>query len=76
MDTINAIVDTLLQLFFGAFSWAPPVLGLSLLSAVAGVGVLWVFRKTSDQAAVRPVEALKMGLGRLGDGAFSEAPRH
>jgi hypothetical protein len=56
MDVINAIFDSLFVFFFGAFSWAPPVVGLSLLSAVVGVGVLWVFQKTSDQAALRAVK--------------------
>lgn len=56
MDAINQIVDSVLRGFFAAFSWAPPALPLTLLSAAAGVVMLWVFSRTSDQAAVKAVK--------------------
>jgi len=56
MDLFNSIFDALLRLWFAAFSWAPPVLGLTVLSALVGVGMLWVFRKTSDQAGMKVVK--------------------
>ncbi|HEY7390903.1 MAG TPA: hypothetical protein VH640_20470 [Bryobacteraceae bacterium] len=59
MDVFNGIVNAMLRLFFGAFSWAganAALLSLTMLSMLAGVGMLWVFRKTSDQAAIRAVK--------------------
>src|SRR5262252_7044819 len=56
MDLFNSAIDGLLKLFFGAFSWAPPLLGLAVLSALAGVAMLWVFGKTSDQARMKQVK--------------------
>src|SRR5262249_29159729 len=56
MDGINQVVDAVLAGFFAAFSWAPPAVPLALLAAAAGVGMLWVCFKTSDQAAVKAVK--------------------
>ena len=56
MDLLNSAIDGLLKLFFAAFSWAPPVLGLAVLSALAGVAMLWVFGKTSNQARMKQVK--------------------
>jgi uncharacterized membrane protein (DUF106 family) len=56
MDLFNSAIDGLLKLFFAAFSWAPPVVGLAVLSAVVGVAMLWVFGKTSDQARMKQVK--------------------
>jgi uncharacterized membrane protein (DUF106 family) len=53
MDLFNAIFDSLLRYFYAAFSWAPPVLGLSVLAAVTGVASLWIVRKTSDQRRMK-----------------------
>src|SRR5262249_32156132 len=56
MDGINQVVDAVLAGYFAAFSWAPPALPLALLAAAAGAGMLWVYSKTSDQAAVKAVK--------------------
>jgi uncharacterized membrane protein (DUF106 family) len=56
MDLFNAAINSLLSLFFAAFSWAPPVLGLSVISALVGIGMLWVFRKTSNQKGMKAVK--------------------
>jgi uncharacterized membrane protein (DUF106 family) len=56
MDLFNAAIDGLLKLFFGAFAWAPPVVGLAVLSAIAGIAMLWVFGKTSNQARMKLVK--------------------
>jgi uncharacterized membrane protein (DUF106 family) len=56
MDIFNAIFNSLLLLYFAAFSWAPPVVGLTVLAALAGTGMLWVFRKTSDQTRMKAVK--------------------
>jgi hypothetical protein len=53
MDLFNAIFDSLLGLFYTAFSWAPPVVGLSVLAAATGVATLWIVRKTSDQRRMK-----------------------
>ena len=56
MDVFNAIVDSMLLLYFAAFSWAPPALSLAVLAALAGIAMLWIFRKTSDQSRLRAVK--------------------
>ena len=53
MDLFNSAFDAVLRFYFAAFSWAPPALGLAVLSAAVGVGMLWVFHKTSDQAGMK-----------------------
>jgi uncharacterized membrane protein (DUF106 family) len=53
MDGINQVVDAVLRGFFAAFRWAPPALPLTLLSAFAGVFMLWVISRTSDQEGVK-----------------------
>jgi uncharacterized membrane protein (DUF106 family) len=56
MDIFNAIVDSSLLFFFTAFSWAPPVVGLSVLAAATGVAILWGWGKTSDPARMKKVK--------------------
>lgn len=56
MDLFNSGINWLLSLLVGAFSWAPPVLGLSVISALVGIGMLWVFRKTSNQQGMKAVK--------------------
>ena len=56
MDLLNSAINSLLGLFVAAFSWAPPAVGLAALSALVGVGMLWVFRKTSNQAGMKAVK--------------------
>jgi uncharacterized membrane protein (DUF106 family) len=56
MDIFNSIVDSSLLFFLAAFSWAPPVLGLSVLAAITGAAMLWIFGKTSDQPRMKEVK--------------------
>src|SRR3974390_3056089 len=56
MDAFNSIVNAALRGFFVIFAWAPPVVGLTVFSVLAGLGMLWGFRKTSDQARLRAVK--------------------
>ena len=56
MDLFNSILGSLLRLYYAAFAWAPPAVGLTVLSAVVGVAMLWVFSKTSDQARMKAVK--------------------
>src|SRR5215471_4528620 len=48
MAFVNSAIDAVLRAFYAAFGWAPPALGLTILSAAAGIGMLWVFSRTSD----------------------------
>jgi hypothetical protein len=52
MDTFNAALDWILKALFAAFRWSPG-LGLALISAAAGLAMLWLFQRTSNQAAIR-----------------------
>ena len=56
MDLFNSIFDSALRFYYAAFSWAPPALGLTVLSVLVGVAMLWVFGKTSDQARMKAVK--------------------
>ena len=73
MDWINAGIDGLLKLYFAAFSWAPPLAGLAVLSAVIGVAMLWVFGKTSDQKRMKLVKR-KVYASLLELRVFSDEP--
>jgi uncharacterized membrane protein (DUF106 family) len=56
MSYFNSAIDAVLRAFYTAFSWAPPAVGLTVLSAAVGVGMLWVFRKTSNQERMKAVK--------------------
>jgi len=56
MHLINTIIDAALRAYFAALGWAPPAVGLTVLSAAVGVGMLWVFRKTSNQERMKAVK--------------------
>ena len=56
MDFFNRAIDAVLKMFFAMFSWAPPVLGLTVISAAAGVGMLWVVGRTSNQNRIKQVK--------------------
>lgn len=58
MDVFNSIANYLLRIYFGAFTWAPPGVGLTVLSAGVGVVLLWVFQKTSNQSKIRTTKRL------------------
>ena len=70
MDTFNGAIDFVLGLIFRLFSWSPG-LGLALISAASGVGMLWMFRKGSNQERIRivkrQVQAHLMELRIYGD---------
>lgn len=56
MDTFNALINICLGGVAAVLSWAPPAVSLAVIAALVGVGMLWVFRKTSDQAKLRAVK--------------------
>jgi len=56
MDLFNSAINLVLSFWVTVFSWAPPVVGLSAMAALVGVGMLWVFGKTSNQQAMKAVK--------------------
>ncbi len=59
MDLLNGIINALLRWFYAAFSWtgpSAPAVSLTVLSVLVGLGMLWVFRKTSNQTRIRAVK--------------------
>src|SRR5438128_2190912 len=73
MDFFNALLNSLYRLFYFAFSWAPPVLSLAVIAALVGAGMLWLFRKTSDQEAMKRVKR-KIYASLLELRVFSDEP--
>jgi hypothetical protein len=56
MDIINAIAGALIQAALYPFRGLPPMVGLTVFSLVSGVGMLYVFKWTSDQARLAEVK--------------------
>ena len=56
MEIANWMVDAALLLVHVLFSFAPPLVGLTYLSAAVGIAMLWVFGKTSDQRRMKQVK--------------------
>jgi len=53
IDWFNAGLNLLLRGYFALLAWAPPLYSLTLISALLGVVMLWVFAKTSNQERMR-----------------------
>jgi hypothetical protein len=73
MDWLNSGIDGLLKLYVAAFAWAPPIVGLAVLSALVGIGMLWVFGKTSNQKRMKQVKR-KVYASLLELRVFSDEP--
>ena len=56
MGIVNWIIDAILLGVHAVFSIAPPLVGLTILSAVVGVAMLWGFGKTSNQQRMKQVK--------------------
>jgi hypothetical protein len=56
MDLVNQTFDSLLRWYSAALGWAPAGARLAMLSAAAGIGMIWVFGKLSDQTRLRVVK--------------------
>jgi hypothetical protein len=56
MDFFNHAIDAVLKLYFALFSWAPPLVGLTVISVAAGAGMLWVVSRTSNQKRIKQVK--------------------
>lgn len=53
IDGINAVLRALVSWYARMFDAVHPFAGLAVLSAVIGLGMLWVVGKTSNQPAIR-----------------------
>jgi hypothetical protein len=56
MDLLNSAINTGLKGYVAAWSWAPPIVGLTVLSVVMGAAMLWVFAKASDLQKLQSVK--------------------
>src|ERR1035438_5978389 len=56
MEIVNWFIDAVLLAVHALFSFAPPLVGLTCLAAAVGVGMLWVFGKTSNQQRMKQVK--------------------
>jgi hypothetical protein len=66
MESINRIIDAILLLVYWCFSWAPPVVGLTVIASIVGAAMLWVFGKTSNQQRMKQVKCrVQAGLLEL-----------
>src|SRR5215468_6037407 len=56
MDLLSTAIDAVLRAYFAVFALAPPAVGLTVLAALAGIGMLWIASKTSNQARIKQVK--------------------
>jgi hypothetical protein len=56
MDAFNSLIHSLLAAYSAALGWAPPAAGLAGIAALAGVVMLLVFRKLSNQNRIAAVK--------------------
>lgn len=71
MSFVHSLIRGALELFIGLFGDAHPLISLTLLSALVGVAMLWVFGKTSNQKAIerakKKMQAYLLELRLYGD---------
>ncbi|MFQ5745015.1 MAG: hypothetical protein ACE5HV_15720, partial [Acidobacteriota bacterium] len=53
---LNSLLDTLIDLLLYLFRGLPPIAGLAAISVALGIGMLLVFRATSDQPGIIAVK--------------------
>jgi hypothetical protein len=56
MDALNQILNSLLGWYTAATAWAPAGARLAIIATAAGIGMIWVFGKTSNQTRIRAVK--------------------
>jgi hypothetical protein len=56
MEIVNWSIDAVLLLVQVFLSFAPPLVGLTILAIAVGAAMLWVFGKTSNQARMKQVK--------------------
>ena len=71
MSYFNAAIRVPLEMFVGLFGDAHPLWSLTILSIVVGIGMLWVFKITSNQKAIerakKKMQAYLLELRLYGD---------
>jgi len=71
VDFFNSLIRWLVEAYVGLFGAAHPLVSLIPLSILVGIGMLWVFGKTSDQKAIarqkKKVQAYLLELRLFGD---------
>lgn len=71
MDLLNSLLRSILSGYVGLFGDAHPLVSLVPLSILTGLGMLWVFKKTSNQkgieAAKKKMQAYLLELRLYGD---------
>ena len=61
MDLINSVLNTIFAVLFMPFNHLAPMWGLLVISAITGVGMLFVFKATSDQKGIKRAKNLVKG---------------
>ena len=56
MEIVNWFIDAILLVVHVFLSFAPPLVGLTVLAAAVGAAMLWVFGKTSNQERMKQVK--------------------
>jgi uncharacterized membrane protein (DUF106 family) len=56
MEIVNWFIDSVLQVIHVGFSFAPRLVGLTVLAAAVGAAMLWVFGRTSNQERMKQVK--------------------
>lgn len=56
MAIVNAILGQILDVMLLPFRAAPPWVALAVLSLLAAIGMLWVYKRTSDQKRIAAVK--------------------
>ena len=58
MDIFNLVIGTLLKWFYAGLAFLPPSGPLVIISLLGGVGMLWVFKRTSNPERIKRVKRL------------------
>ena len=57
MSVVNAILGKILDVLLLPFRGLPPMVALAVLSFLAAIGMLWVYKRTSDQKRIAAVKS-------------------
>lgn len=75
MSLLNAALRRLFDLLLFPFHALPAVVGLAVVSLVAAIGMLWVFKRTSNQAGIEAAKR-RMYAGIFEIRLFNDSFRH
>jgi hypothetical protein len=74
MEIVNWIIDSFLLVVHVFLSFAPRLIGLTVLPRPRGAAMLWVFGRTSDQERMKQVKR-RVQAGLLELRVFVDEPR-